>query len=387
MVASSVLVALLLAAPSLAVPLARSSEPLSARDAAAIEEIVDLAARDPKFRFGRIFGKITHAVGSIAKVAAPIASNFIREDVEPEFTARDLAILDSYRDLAARDPSFGSFFHRIQNTVNNVRHTVSSVAKGAIPIINQFTREVPDLELTERDFAYFDELAARDPNFWHSFKSVVGKVAKIAKPAARIAAGILIRDDGMESVLELSERDLEELDDLAARDPKFRFGRIFGKITHAVGSIAKVAAPIASNFIREDGDEALSARDLEEFVEIAARDPKFRFGRVFGKITHAVSSIAKVAAPIASNFIREEDMEDFAAREEFSDVLELSERDLEALEELAARDPNFFHSLKHIVSRVSKVARPIAGIASNFIREDAEFDEVLAREYDLAALD
>jgi len=378
MVASAVIVAALLVAPSLAVPVARSSEAFAARDVAAVEEIIDLAARDPKFRLGGFLKKIKNTVGKVAKVAGPIASNFIREDIEPEFFARDLADLAIYEDLAARDPRFGSFLKRLKSTVGKV-------AKVAGPIVSNFIREDIDL-LTERDLVYVDDLAARDPNFFSKLKGIAHRVAKVAMPAARIAAGILIRDEGMEGLLELSERDLDEIAELAARDPKFRLGGFLKKIKNTVSKVAKVAGPIASNFIREDGEDALSARDLEEIVELAERDPKFRLGGLFKKISSTVGKVARVAGPIVGNFIREEDVQEFSARE-VAEILELSERDLEDLEDLAVRDPNFFSKFKRIASKVAHVAKSAAPIVSNFIREDAELDEVLARSYDLATLD
>jgi len=380
----------------LAVPVALPSEPLTARDAAVIEEIADLAARDPKFRFGRFLKGAVGTVSRVAKVAAPIVGNFIREDVEPEFSARDFEGLDlserelaTLQELAVRDPNFFSKFKHIAGKVAHYAMPAARLAANVLireDVEPEFTaRDFEGLDLSERELATLQELAVRDPSFWNKIKHIAGKVAHYAMPAAKVAAGILIREDGMESVLELSERDLAEIEDLAARNPKFRLGGFLKKVTSTVGRVANVAGPIVSNFIREE--DALSLRDLEEFVEIAERDPKFNLGRAFRKIKNTVSSVARVAAPIVSNFIREEDAEELAAREDVTEILELSERDLEELDELAARDPNFFRKLKGIAGHVMKVARPLAGIASNFIREDAEIDEVLAREYDLAMLD
>jgi len=75
-------------------------------------------------------------------------------------------------------------------------------------------------------------------------------------------------------------RDFDELD---AREPKFNFGKVLGKV-----------AGVASNFIRDDETGEVYAR--YDDAELDAREPKFNFGKVLGKV-----------AGVASNFIREID--------------------------------------------------------------------------------
>jgi hypothetical protein len=75
-------------------------------------------------------------------------------------------------------------------------------------------------------------------------------------------------------------RDFDELD---AREPKFNFGKVLGKV-----------AGVASNFIRDDETGEIYVR--YDDAELDAREPKFNFGKVLGKV-----------AGVASNFIREID--------------------------------------------------------------------------------
>lgn len=251
------------------------------------------------------------------------------------------------------------------------------------------------------------ELDAREP---FRFGNIVKGVSRIAhnkgvRKAAHIASMFIREDtseinardlaDVVQAFQDVSERDLEEL---AIREPNF-----FKKFKHAfhkVANIGKKVWGVAKNFIREEDDEgvfaredlselfAFSARDLEEMEELAAREPRFGFLKKIGHAVRKVSRFAGPAARIASNFIRE-DGDELFTREDMADLLDLSERELDEMEELAARDPRgFFKKFKHIASRVGRIAKPAIGIASNFIREEAEgFDDLMARDYDYDNLD
>ncbi|KAF9528363.1 hypothetical protein CPB83DRAFT_854480 [Crepidotus variabilis] len=351
----SAAVALILIAPSLALPVqnidARSNE-LDTRE----------PNPEPRFNIGGIFKaakKIAHNPG--VRKAASVASWFIREDGTSVLSARDLADLD---------------------------------------------------DISERDL---EELAARDPrfgSFLKKFRGIAGKIGKVAGPAARIASNFIREEDDdlfaredLLDLLDISERDFDELEELAARDPKFRFGKIFKKIKGVVGKVAKFAGPaakMASNFIREEDVAVyaredvsdfldLSERELDEMEELAARDPKF--GKFFKKIKGFAGKVGRFAGPaanMASNFIREEYDDEVFSREEMADMLDISERDLEEMEELAARDPkfgSFFKKIKGAFKKVAKFAAPVMRVASNFIREESDLDEILARDYDFDLLD
>jgi len=242
-------------------------------------------------------------------------------------------------DLLARDPSFGSF-------IKGIGKDIGKVAGVVAPIATKFIREEPQ-ELSARDIELLEELAARDPSFGSFFKGLAKDVGKVASVATKF-----IREEP----IELSERDIEIMEELAARDPSF--GSFFKGLAKDVGKVAGVVAPIATKFIREEPLE-LSARDIELLEELAARDPSF--GSFFKGLAKDVGKVAGAVAPIATKFIREE-------------PLELSARDMELLEELAARDPSFGSFIKGIGKDIGKVAGVVAPIATKFIREEPSLD-------------
>jgi hypothetical protein len=119
-------------------------------------------------------------------------------------------------------------------------------------------------------------------------------------------------------------RDFDELD---ARDPKFNFGKVLGKV-----------AGVASNFIRDDETGDIYVREYDD-AELDARDPKFNFGKVLGKV-----------AGVASNFIRDDESGEMYVRE-YDDA------------EFDAREPKFPFGL-------------IKGVAKLVLRETSEIDEL-----------
>ncbi|CAA7271184.1 unnamed protein product [Cyclocybe aegerita] len=314
---TSVVLAALLIAPSLAVPVINGQQ-LEAREDA-------LAVREPSSEY----------------------------DIGLELSERDL------EDILERDPNF---FKKAFKKIKKIA-TPANIGKVASFVV----RDLEDVEFSERDLQELEELIERDPSF---FKKAFKKIKKIAKPSllgkAAGIAGNFIREDALTTLSERDIADLEELEELAARDPNF-FKKAFKKIKKIAtpGNIGKVASFV----VRED--------ELDMLAELAARDPSF-FKKAFKKIKKiAKPSLLGKAAGLAGNFIREVD-----------DFSEFSERELEGLQtlaELAARDPSFF---KKAFKKIKKIAKPsllgkAAGIAGNFIREDAgEVEDLLDREYE-----
>jgi hypothetical protein len=211
-------------------------------------------------------------------------------------------------------------------------------------------------ELTDREFA---ELMERN---W--FKSIVRTVRKVATPSnIGKVASFVIRDD--ESLL--TERDLEELTD---RDIEELIQRNWFK--SIVRTVKKVATPsnigkVAGFVLREDAEE-LSQRDLEYLEDLSTREPSV--GSFFRKVKNFFnpSNIDKAAntAKTISNLVRE-DVDDLVERDVAFEEEELSARELEDLQELAARDPTFGTIFRSLVSR--------------------EDGNVLERDYELEDLD
>jgi ribosomal protein L20 len=329
MVASSALVALLLVVPSLAIPVALPTEPLAARDVVSMEEIAELAARDPNFfkSIARFAKKAVHVAMPVARVAAGVLLR--REDIESEFSARDFEGLDLserdlalLEDLAVRDPNFFKSIARFAKKAVHVAMPVARVAAGVLlrreDVEAEFSaRDFEGLDLSERDMAVLQELAVRDPNFFKSIARFAKKAVHVAMPVARVAAGVLLRrEDGFEDGLELTERDLEELEEFAAREPGL-FDGIFNTVSNAVNKVSGAVGKVTSTV----GKVSNTVGKVTNTV---------------GKVSNTVNKASKTVAQAARKFPREEGEDD------------LSLRDLEEMEEL---------------------------------------DEVLAREYDLAMLD
>jgi len=202
----------------------------------------------------------------------------------------------------------------------------------AIPVSKGQDFQIREADITARDVEYLDDLAARDPSFGSFFRKVknffkpsrIDKAVNTVKEAEKLAS-MLKRDDSLDffqrgfdqdDVEEFTARDLEELEELAARDPKF--GSFFRKIKHFANfSNLKKVASVAGLALREDDGEELTARDFEDLEELATRDPSF--GSFFRKVKHFVNfNNIKKAASVATLVVREVD--------------EVFERDLSDLE-------------------------------------------------------
>jgi hypothetical protein len=208
-----------------------------------------LDTREP-FNAGTIkkIAKIGGKVISGASLAATVAPLVQQRDLETD-------------DLEAREPITSAQVKTFAKGASQIaHHAQNGIEFGAAvaPLFPQKQRRsLEDLE--ERKF------------------HVSSSTLKMGGGAAAAAAGFA----GTVALMNTQphQRDFDEIytrayDDaeLDARDPKFNFGKVFGKV-----------AGVASNFIRDD-----------ETGDIYVRDPKFNFGKVFGKV-----------AGVASNFIRE----------------------------------------------------------------------------------
>jgi hypothetical protein len=247
----------------------------------------------------------------------------------------------------------------------------------AVPLSREQDFQAREVAISARDVVYLEDLAARDPSIGSFFKKIknffspshIDKAANTAKEASKLAS-MLKREDAVE---EFTARDFEALEELAARDPHFRFGSVFKKIKHLANfKNLKAVAGVAALAIREEDEMQLTVRDMEELEELAARNPSF--GSFFRKVKHFANfnNIKKVAN-VASMVVREDDDSEFTAR------------DLEELEELAARDPSFgsfFRKVKHFANFNN--IKKVANVASMVVRED---DGLFERDYSDLELD
>jgi hypothetical protein len=237
--------------------------------------------------------------------------------------------------------------------------------------------------ITNDQHARAEDLSERDPNW---FSSAVGAVRKVATPpniakAGRFAAGLLLREDAEEisqrdlespesietlvtrdDEFQLTERDVEFLRDLTARDPSW--------FKSAFRAVRKVATPsnlmragkfaagillredeisqrdlenpenITSLVVRDDASQ-LTAREIEYLKDLAARDPNW-FKSAFRAVRKVAtpSNLMKAGKFAASVLLREDD--------EF----ELTEREVEYLKDLTARDPSWFKSVFRAARKV-----------------------------------
>ncbi|KIM46921.1 hypothetical protein M413DRAFT_440486 [Hebeloma cylindrosporum] len=233
-----------------------------------------------------------------------------------------------------------NWFKSIFRTVKKVA-TPSNIGKVASFVIRDDESQLAERdleELTDREFA---DLMERN---W--FKSAFRSIKKIATPSniGKVASFVIRDDDSL-----LTERDLEELTE---RDIEELIKRNWFK--SAFRSVKKIATPsnigkVAGFVLREDAEE-LSQRDLEYLEDLSTREPSV--GSFFRKIKNFFkpSNIDKAAdtAKTISNLVRE-DVEDLVERDVDSE--ELSTRELEELEDLAARDLTFGSIFRNLVSR------------------------------------
>jgi hypothetical protein len=258
----------------------------------------------------------------------------------------------------------------------------------AVPISNGQELDARPEELTERNW----------------FKSLVRRVKNIATPAnIGTVAGLVIRDDESQ----ITERDIEELSDrefaelmerkwfkfkptrgvtkIATRDLEELTERKWFKFkpTRGVTKIAtrdleelterdiedliqrgwfksfvhKVATPanirkVASLVLREDAED-LSQRDMEYLEDLSTREPSVK--SFIRKVKDFIrpSNVNKAARTVKAihRLLRREDADGLAERDVAFEEEELSARELEDLEDLAARDPTFGSIFRNLVSR------------------------------------
>jgi hypothetical protein len=230
----------------------------------------------------------------------------------------------------------------------------------AVPISNGQELNARPEELTERNW----------------FKSVVRRIKNVATPGT--VAGLVIRDDESQ----ITERDIEELSDrefaelmerkwftfkpfrgvkkIATRDLEELTERDiedliqrgwFKSFVHKVATPANIRK-VASLVLREDAED-LSQRDMEYLEDLSTREPSIK--SVIGKIKDFIrpSNVNKAARTVKAihRLLRREDADGLAERDVAFEEEELSARELEDLEDLAARDPTFGSIFRNLVSR------------------------------------
>ena len=213
---------------------------------------------------------------------------------------------------------------------------VKTTAKGASAVVSKIASTARKFAPREEDIEareFEDEILARELEQRGFGKFIKGAV----KGAAKIASNFIREEDleAREFDEEIEAREIDE--ELLARELEQRGMGGFGK----VGSKLAGGGGGGRKFRAREVDEELLARELEQ--------------RGFGKF---IKGAVKGAAKIASNFIREEDLE----VREFDEEIEAREID----EELLAREleqRGFGKFLKGAVKGAAK-------IASNFIREE-----------------
>jgi hypothetical protein len=254
--------------------------------------------------------------------------------------------------------------------------------------------------ITNDQHARAEDLSERDPNW---FSSAVGAVRKVATPpniakAGRFAAGLLLREDAEEifqrdlefpesietlvtrdDEFQLTERDVEFLRDLTARDPSW--------FKSAFRAVRKVATPsnlmragkfaagillredeisqrdlenpenITSLVVRDDASQ-LTAREIEYLKDLAARDPNW-FKSAFRAVRKVATppNLMKAGKFAAGILLREDEVEISQRDLEFpesvlvrEDTEEISQRDIE-YEDISTREPkSFFEKVKAFFS-------------------------------------
>jgi hypothetical protein len=163
-------------------------------------DLDELSARDPSL--GSFFKKVKKTVSHIATPsniakAAKFASPLILREDEGEILARAFDH-PTLQKLAERDPSFGSFFKKIKKTVSHLATPKNLVKAAAFaPLI---LRE-DELDVFRRSFDddTLVRLAAREPSFRSFFKKVKKAVSHVVTPGniAKVAkfAPLVLRED------------------------------------------------------------------------------------------------------------------------------------------------------------------------------------------------
>jgi len=238
-----------------------------------------------------------------------------------------------------------------------------------------------EFQFTEREVEYLKDLTARDPSW---FKSAFRAVKKYATPsnlmkAGKFAAGVLLREDAEElsqrdNEFQFTERDIEFLQDLTARDPNW-FKSAFRAARKVVtpSNVMKAGKFAANILLREDDEFELTEREIEYLKDLTARDPNW-FKSAFRAARKVVTpSNVMKAGKFAAGVLSREDAE------------EISQRDVEYEEDLSIREPgikSFFERVKEVFSPKKKATK-----SKSEEVEGREDDDVFERYFDKYEID
>jgi len=239
-----------------------------------------------------------------------------------------------------------------------------------------------EFQFTEREVEYLKDLTARDPSW---FKSAFRAVKKYATPsnlmkAGKFAAGVLLREDAEElsqrdNEFQFTERDIEFLQDLTARDPNW-FKSAFRAARKVVtpSNVMKAGKFAANILLREDDEFELTEREIEYLQDLTARDPNW-FKSAFRAARKVVTpSNVMKAGKFAAGVLLREDAE------------EISQRDVEYEEDLSIREPNiksFFERVKEVFSPKKKATKS----KSEEVEGREDDDDVFERFFDKYEID
>jgi len=239
-----------------------------------------------------------------------------------------------------------------------------------------------EFQFTEREVEYLKDLTARDPSW---FKSAFRAVKKYATPsnlmkAGKFAAGVLLREDAEElsqrdNEFQFTERDIEFLQDLTARDPNW-FKSAFRAARKVVtpSNVMKAGKFAANILLREDDEFELTEREIEYLKDLTARDPNW-FKSAFRAARKVVTpSNVMKAGKFAAGVLSREDAE------------EISQRDVEYEEDLSIREPgikSFFERVKEVFSPKKKATKS----KSEEVEGREDDDDVFERFFDKYEID
>jgi len=267
-----------------------------------IDNVDALESREP-FKLGGFLKKAVNVAKKVGKVAIPAARLLLRDE-DGNVYVREI----SFDELAERDFSdmselearsfFKKFFKKVGGVAGKAVGIAGKVAGVASKVGGLGLRELEDGsdlidardyvdidELLERD--EIDELDARDPKFrlgniLKKVGGVAGKVAGVAGKVAGVAGRLGFREleDGsvlidardfidIDDLLEEREFVFTDIDELDAREPKFRLGNVLKKVGHVAGKAAGIAGKVAHVAgglgLREEGESTMEveAREFE----------------------------------------------------------------------------------------------------------------------------
>ncbi|CAA7264261.1 unnamed protein product [Cyclocybe aegerita] len=190
--------------------------------------------------------------------------------------------------LHARDPRLSALIKKVGRNTPGAISTAATVAGAAAALAPAQT--------VARDLEELEELAARDPKLGAILKKVGRNTSSALGMAATVggAAAALVPPP--------TQRELDALEVLAAREP------IFGKILRVAKKVAGGAAQVAAGALSGRDFEAeveFTARDIEMLEELAEREP------IFGKAFRAIKKVAGGAAQVAAGALAGRDVEEF----------------------------------------------------------------------------